>query len=78
MARAEVPGILVAKAEPVRNPVTGKPHRAQIVLPEGFGSTLIETASGTVRSTAAVKLDFANTFASFEKLHMTDRGIVRH
>ncbi len=78
IARGEVPGVLVANAEPVRNPVTGKPHRAQIVLPEGFGSTIIETASGTVRSTAAVKLDFADTFASFEKLHMTNKGIVRH
>ncbi len=78
MGRGEVPGVLVANAEPVRNPVTGKPHRAQIVLPEGFGSTIIETASGTVRSTAAVKLDFADTFASFEKLHMTNKGIVRH
>jgi hypothetical protein len=76
-AHGEVPGIVVSDVEPVRNPVTGKPHRAQIVLPEGFGSTLLETASGTVKSTGTVPLDFANTFASFSKMHMTDRGIVR-
>ncbi len=77
-AHGEVPGLLTADAEPVRNPVTGKSHRAQIVLPDGFGSTMLETASGTVRSTAAVKLDFADKYADFAKLHMTDRGIVRH
>ena len=74
----EVPEIVTSAAEPVRNPVTGKPHRAQIVLPEGFGCTMLETASGTSKSTAAVKLNFTDTFASFAKLHMTDQGIVRH
>jgi hypothetical protein len=77
-AHGEVPGIVVCDVEPVRNPVTGKPHRAQIVLPEGFGSTLMETASGTVKSTGSVPLDFANTFAGISRLHMTDRGIVRN
>ncbi|MDJ0956806.1 MAG: DUF1326 domain-containing protein [Arenicellales bacterium] len=76
-AHAEIPGIVISDAEPVRNPVTGEPHRAQIVLPEGFASTLLETASGTVKATGIVSLDFADTFASFSKLHMTDRGIVR-
>ncbi len=76
-AHGEVPGIVVSDAEPVRNPVTGKPHRAQIVLPEGFGCTMLETASGTVKSIGTVPLDFANTFASFSKLHMTEKGIVR-
>lgn len=75
--RGEVPGIVTAEVEPVRNPVTGKEHRAQIVLPEGFGATLMETASGTVRARGAVDLDFANTFAGITRLHMTDQGIVR-
>ena len=77
-AHGEVPGIVVSDAEPVRNPVTGKPHRAQIVLPEGFGCTMLETASGAVRATGTVSLDFSNSFAAFAKLHMTNNGIVRH
>jgi hypothetical protein len=77
-AHGEVPKIVTSAAEPVRNPVTGKHHRAQIVLPEGFGCTMLETASGTSKSTAAVKLNFTDTFASFAKLHMTNQGIVRH
>lgn len=76
-AHSEVPGIVVTDTEPVRNPVTGKPHRAQIVLPEGFECTVLETASGTVKATGTVPLDFADSFAGFYKLHMTDRGIVR-
>ena len=77
-ANGEVPGVVVSNAEPVKNPVTGKPHRAQIVLPEGFGCTMLETASGSVKAEGTVPLEFENTFASFAKLHMTDRGIVRH
>jgi len=76
-AHAEVPGVVVSDAEPVRNPVTGEPHRAQIVLPEGFAVTKMETASRTTKATGAIPLDFANKFASLSKLHMTDRGIVR-
>ncbi len=76
-AHGDVPGIVVCDIEPVRNPVTGKAHRAQIVLPEGFGSTMLETASGSVKSTGTVPLEFSDTFASFSKLHMTDHGIVR-
>jgi len=76
-AHGEVPGIVVSDAEPVRNPVTGKPHRAQIVLPEGFACTMMETASGTAKATGTVPLDFANSFAAFSMLHMTARGIVR-
>ncbi len=76
-AHSEVPGIVVADIEPVRNPVTGEPQRAQIVLPEGFGFTMMETASGTVKATGTMPLDYADKFAGFFKLHMTDRGIVR-
>jgi hypothetical protein len=36
-----------------------------------------QTASGSVKATGTVNLEFADTFASFAKLHMTDRGIVR-
>ncbi len=76
-AHSEVPGIVVADAEPVRNPVSGEPHRAQIVLPHGFECAMLETASGNLRATGAIPLNFEDSFACFYKLHMTDRGIVR-
>jgi hypothetical protein len=43
--RFVVPGVLELEAVPIRNPVTGKPHRAQIVLPEGFEFRSAEMAS---------------------------------
>ena len=77
-ARVVIPGVLTGKVETVRNPVTGKPHRAQIVLPQGFGYTVLETASGSAKSTADIHFEFEDKFAAFMDLHMTDRGIVRH
>ena len=76
-ARGEAPGIVELNIEPIRNPVTGEPHRAQITLPEGFECTVIETASGTAKATGTVPLDMTNSFAGFAKLHMTDKGIIR-
>ncbi len=48
--RFVVPGVIDLKLEPIRNPVTGAPHRARIVLPEGFEFRSAEAASGTFRS----------------------------
>ena len=76
-ARSEMSGIARCDIEPVRNPVTAEPHRARIVLPEGFHCTIMETASGTVKATGDVPLDFADAFASFFELHITDAGVVR-
>jgi hypothetical protein len=43
--RFVVPGVLECRLEPIRNPVTGAPHRAQIVLPDGFEFRVGEAAS---------------------------------
>ncbi len=77
-ARGFVSDLLSSSAKPVRNPVSGKPHRAQIVLPEGRGYAMMETGSATASSKADVQFDFANKFAFFASLHVTDQGIVRH
>ncbi len=42
-----VPGHLELRLEPIKNPVTGKPHRAVIRLPEGFEYREAEMASGS-------------------------------
>ena len=36
VARLQAPGLGDFRVEPIRNPVTGEPHRALITLPEGF------------------------------------------
>lgn len=48
--RFRVPGAMEMSLEPIRNPVTGKPHRAQIRLAEGFEFRTAEMASGTFRA----------------------------
>src|SRR5688500_9658431 len=46
-----VPGVLECRLEPIRNPVTGAPHRARIVLPEGFEFRVGEAASADFTAT---------------------------
>lgn len=41
-------GKQMLKVEPILNPVTGKPHRARIVLPEGFEFREAEMGSGDI------------------------------
>ena len=75
--RFSVPGIVEARAEPIRNPVTGNPHRAKVTLPHGFEYSEAEYASGTARGTGAVKLDWKQSHAHFADLHLGPNGIIR-
>ena len=52
-ARLTVPGVVESKGEPIKNPVTGLPHRARIDLLHGFEYALAEVGSGTSRSDAS-------------------------
>ena len=76
-ARARVPGLVVSDAQPIRNPVTGDEHRAQIVLPEGFEYTVAEMGSASSKTTGEIPLEFSDTYAQFNELHITESGIVR-
>lgn len=49
VARFVVPDHLEFSAEPIRNPVTGKEHFAQIRLPTGFEFREAEMANGTLK-----------------------------
>jgi hypothetical protein len=66
------------EAEPIRNPVTGKPHRVRIDLPEGFEYDIAEVGAGTSRARGDLVLDLTATYAQFARLHMDNRGPVRH
>jgi hypothetical protein len=52
-----VDGVIDLELEPIRNPVTGEPHRARIVLPTGFEFREAEMAS------SRFKVDGGLTFA---------------
>ena len=75
--RISVPGQVEAGAEPILNPVTGKPHRARIDLPYGFEYSLAEIGSGTTRTGGEIELDLQATYAQFADIHLTNAGVVR-
>jgi hypothetical protein len=75
-ARVRVPGLLDASAEPIKNPVTGAPHRARVLLPTGFEYRQAEYVSGTGKSTGPIALDFQGTHAHIAQVHWGTRDIV--
>jgi hypothetical protein len=75
--RFAVPGLVEGRGEPIRNPVTGQPHRARVVLPHGFEYTEAEFASSTTKATGKVPLDWADSHGHFAMLHLTGSGPVR-
>ena len=76
-ARIVVPGEIEGGGEPIRNPVTGDPHRARIDMPEGFEYDLAEIGSGTTKTTGAIALDLKDSYGQFANLHLTGQGPVR-
>lgn len=76
-ARFSIPGVIEARGEPIRNPVTGEPHRVRVTLPEGFEYHEAEYASSTVKTAdALIPLEWANGHAHFSRIVWTPRGVV--
>lgn len=75
-ARLVVPGVVEARGEPIRNPVTGAEHRARIDMPDGFEYRLAEVGSGTTTATGDIKLDLKDSYGQFANLHLSHAGIV--
>lgn len=76
-ARVSIEGYIEARGEPIRNPVTGAEHRAQIAMPEGFEYTVAEVASGSGQTHGAIPLSFDGTHAHLVRLDMTGEGVRR-
>jgi hypothetical protein len=75
--RLVVPGLVEARSEPIRNPVTGAPHRARVVLPHGFEYTEAEFASSTAKASGVIAHDWTSGHAHLSVLHLTPQGPVR-
>jgi hypothetical protein len=75
--RFSVPGVIEALGEPIRNPVTGQPHRVRVGMPHGFEYSEAEFASGSAKATAPIPLDYSKRHAHFAMIHMTPYGPVR-
>jgi hypothetical protein len=75
--RLVVPGLVEARSEPIRNPVTGAPHRARVTLPDGFEYTEAEFASSTTKAFGVIAHDWADGHAHLSMLHLSPQGVVR-
>lgn len=76
-AMVRVPEQMQADMEPIRNPVTGKAHRARIELPHGFEYTTAEIASATFKTHGEIKHDYAGVHGHVTMMHLTQSGPVR-
>jgi hypothetical protein len=76
IARFAVPDMVEARIEPIRNPVTGAPHRAKVILPDGFEYHEAEYASSTTKASGPVPQDWADRHAHLFMTHMTRQGVV--
>ena len=75
-ARVVVPGIFETTSEPIKNPVTGAPHRIRVAIPDGFEYREAEIASATIKSTGAIKFDSAGCHSSLADVTFTQNGVV--
>ena len=74
----KVPGLSDVMVEPIKNPVTGEPHRARIVLPGGFEFKEAEmgnTASMKVTGTAPLSFEHENCYAQLINFEWSNRGL---
>jgi hypothetical protein len=76
-AKVKVGDLVETRGEPIVNPVTGAEYRGRIDLPDGFEYTLAEMGRGWSKTTGAIKLDLADSYGQFARLHLSDHGIVR-
>jgi len=63
--------------EPIRNKVTGKESRAQIVIPDGFEYTVAEIGSASSKTQGPVLVDIADKYGQFANIHLNNHGVVR-
>jgi hypothetical protein len=74
-ARVSIPGVLETETQPIRNPVTGAPHRIQVNMPEGFEHRLAEIASARIDSTAGIRFSVPEGHSSLARVEHTPAGV---
>lgn len=77
-AKVEVPEVVQAHSEPIRNPVTDEPHRILTVLPNGWVFHEAENAAGFAKSTGPIKFDLNARHSSLAHVAWGPQGLVHH
>jgi hypothetical protein len=75
-ARVEVDGVLHARSEPIRNPVTDEEHRMLTVLPNGWVFHQAESAAGFAKGLGAIKFDLNRRHSSLAQVAWNQNGLV--
>jgi hypothetical protein len=74
-ARLVIPGVLESDVEPIKNPVTGAPHRIQVVMPEGFEHREGEVASADIRSQGGIAFETRGSHSTLARVVQTPEGV---
>ena len=74
--RFQVDGMIDLAIEPIRNPVTGRPHRARIVLPEGFEFHEAEMGSADFSVRSLLEYAHKGRYASLWYAAYGPQGII--
>ncbi len=74
-ARIAVPGVFETTSEPIKNPVTGAPHRIRVNMPEGFEYEEAEIASATLKGSGEIKFDHTSRHSSLAAVTFTESGL---
>ena len=75
LARLEIPDVLETDVEPIRNPVTGAPHRIRVVMPQGFEHLEGEVAAANIHSTGAIRFDTRGSHSTLAHVVQTPQGV---
>ena len=74
-AKVEIPGIVRARAEPIRNPVTDEEHRIITTLPNGWVFHEAESASGSAKGVGDLKFDLTQSHSSLAHFAWNQNGL---
>jgi len=75
-ARLAVDGVLQARSEPIRNPVTDEEHRMLTVLPNGWVFHEAENAAGFAKGLGAIRFDLNRRHSSLAHVAWNQNGLL--
>lgn len=75
-ARIEVPDVVRAHSEPIRNPVTDREHRMLAVLPNGWVFHEAENAAGFAKGIGAIRFDLNRRHSSLANVAWGPNGLI--
>jgi len=75
-AKVDIAGVVRARSEPIRNPVTDREERVMLVLPEGWVFHEAENASGFAKGLGAIKFDLSRRHSSLAHIAWNQNGLL--